>query len=109
MSTDWPGGFYHEESAVVGSYDVALYPEGRDVSSTPAPTHSRTIKNGYRQIHLGKRIMHYTCITLSPTRGEYSAWEDTPPVVSGTVVYASPVLFQSRSTTSKGPTRSIRG
>jgi hypothetical protein len=85
MSTDWPGGFYtyedHEESAVVGSYDVALYPEGRDVSSTPAPTHSRTIKNGYRQIHMGRRIMHCTCITLSPTRGEYSAWEDTPPTV----------------------------
>ena len=33
MSTDWPGGFYTYEdpegSAVVGSYDVALYPEGR--------------------------------------------------------------------------------
>jgi multiple sugar transport system substrate-binding protein len=33
MSTDWPGGFYTyedpETSAVVGSYDVALYPEGR--------------------------------------------------------------------------------
>jgi multiple sugar transport system substrate-binding protein len=32
MSTDWPGGFYTYEdphqSAVVGSYDVALYPEG---------------------------------------------------------------------------------
>lgn len=32
MSTDWPGGFYTyedpETSAVVGSYDVALYPEG---------------------------------------------------------------------------------
>ena len=32
MSTDWPGGFYTyedpERSAVVGSYDVALYPEG---------------------------------------------------------------------------------
>jgi multiple sugar transport system substrate-binding protein len=32
MSTDWPGGFYTyddpEQSAVVGSYDVALYPEG---------------------------------------------------------------------------------
>ena len=33
MSTDWPGGFYTYEdpaaSAVVGSYGVALYPEGR--------------------------------------------------------------------------------
>jgi multiple sugar transport system substrate-binding protein len=33
MSTDWPGGFYTyqdpEQSAIVGSYDVALYPEGR--------------------------------------------------------------------------------
>jgi multiple sugar transport system substrate-binding protein len=33
MSTDWPGGFYTyedpDQSAVVGSYDVALYPEGR--------------------------------------------------------------------------------
>ena len=33
MSTDWPGGFYTyedpEQSAVVGSYGVALYPEGR--------------------------------------------------------------------------------
>jgi multiple sugar transport system substrate-binding protein len=33
MSTDWPGGFYTYEdpgqSAVVGSFDVALYPEGR--------------------------------------------------------------------------------
>lgn len=32
MSTDWPGGFYTYEdpdhSAVVGSYDVALYPKG---------------------------------------------------------------------------------
>jgi multiple sugar transport system substrate-binding protein len=32
MSTDWPGGFYTyedpETSAVAGSYDVALYPEG---------------------------------------------------------------------------------
>ena len=33
MSTDWPGGFYTyedpEQSAVAGSYSVALYPEGR--------------------------------------------------------------------------------
>ncbi len=33
MSTDWPGGFYTyedpDQSAVAGSYDVALYPEGR--------------------------------------------------------------------------------
>jgi multiple sugar transport system substrate-binding protein len=33
MSTDWPGGFYTyedpETSAVAGSYNVALYPEGR--------------------------------------------------------------------------------
>jgi multiple sugar transport system substrate-binding protein len=33
MSTDWPGGFYTYEdpgtSAVAGTYDVALYPEGR--------------------------------------------------------------------------------
>ncbi len=32
MSTDWPGGFYTYEdpgeSVIVGSYDVALYPEG---------------------------------------------------------------------------------
>jgi multiple sugar transport system substrate-binding protein len=32
MSTDWPGGFYTyedpETSAVAGSYDLALYPEG---------------------------------------------------------------------------------
>jgi multiple sugar transport system substrate-binding protein len=32
MATDWPGGFYTyedpEQSAVVGIYDVALYPEG---------------------------------------------------------------------------------
>jgi multiple sugar transport system substrate-binding protein len=32
MSTDWPGSFYTyedpEQSAVVGSYDVALYPQG---------------------------------------------------------------------------------
>src|SRR5215212_1948818 len=32
MSTDWPGGFYTyedpDQSAVSGSYDVALYPEG---------------------------------------------------------------------------------
>jgi multiple sugar transport system substrate-binding protein len=32
MSTDWPGGFYTyedpDQSAVAGSYDVALYPEG---------------------------------------------------------------------------------
>ena len=33
MSTDWPGGFYTyedpEQSSVVGSYDLTLYPEGR--------------------------------------------------------------------------------
>ena len=33
MSTDWPRGFYTyedtEQSSVVGSYDVTLYPEGR--------------------------------------------------------------------------------
>jgi multiple sugar transport system substrate-binding protein len=32
MSTDWPGGFYTyedpEQSAIVGHYDLALYPEG---------------------------------------------------------------------------------
>jgi multiple sugar transport system substrate-binding protein len=32
MSTDWPGGFYTyedpDQSAVAGSYDVALYPQG---------------------------------------------------------------------------------
>jgi multiple sugar transport system substrate-binding protein len=47
MSTDWPGGFYTYEdpatSAVVGSYDVALYPEGRAGRSIYSGCHTFAI------------------------------------------------------------------
>jgi multiple sugar transport system substrate-binding protein len=47
MSTDWPGGFYAYEdpatSAVVGSYDVALYPEGRAGRSIYSGCHTFAI------------------------------------------------------------------
>ena len=47
MSTDWPGGFYTYEdpatSAIVGSYDVALYPEGRAGRSIYSGCHTFAI------------------------------------------------------------------
>ena len=52
MSTDWPGGFYTyedpEQSAVVGSYDVALYPEGRAGRFVYSGSHTFAIPNTAR-------------------------------------------------------------
>jgi multiple sugar transport system substrate-binding protein len=52
MSTDWPGGFYTyedpEQSAVVGSYDVALYPEGRAGRFVYSSSHTFAIPSTVR-------------------------------------------------------------
>ncbi len=52
MSTDWPGGFYTyedpEESAVVGRYSVALYPEGRAGRFVYSSSHTFAIPNTVR-------------------------------------------------------------
>ena len=52
MSTDWPGGFYTYEdpnqSAVVGSYDVALYPEGRAGRFVYSSSHTFAIPSTVR-------------------------------------------------------------
>jgi multiple sugar transport system substrate-binding protein len=52
MSTDWPGGFYTyedpEQSAVVGSYDVALYPEGRAGRHVYSSSHTFAIPETVR-------------------------------------------------------------
>jgi multiple sugar transport system substrate-binding protein len=52
MSTDWPGGFYTyedpEQSAVVGSYDVALYPEGQAGRFVYSSSHTFAIPSTVR-------------------------------------------------------------
>jgi multiple sugar transport system substrate-binding protein len=52
MSTDWPGGFYTyedpEESAVVGRYDVSLYPEGRAGRFIYSGSHTFAVPNTVR-------------------------------------------------------------
>jgi multiple sugar transport system substrate-binding protein len=52
MSTDWPGGFYTyedpDQSAVVGSYDVALYPEGRAGRFIYSSSHTFSIPSTVR-------------------------------------------------------------
>ena len=52
MSTDWPGGFYTYEdpkqSAVVGSYDVALYPRGRAGRCVYSGSHTFAIPSTVR-------------------------------------------------------------
>ena len=52
MSTDWPGGFYTyedpEQSSVVGSYDVALYPEGRAGRFVYSSSHTFAIPSTVR-------------------------------------------------------------
>jgi multiple sugar transport system substrate-binding protein len=52
MSTDWPGGFYTyedpDQSAVVGSYGVALYPEGRSGRFVYSSSHTFAIPETVR-------------------------------------------------------------
>src|SRR5215212_1381861 len=52
MSTDWPGGFYTyedpEQSSVVGSYDVTLYPEGRAGRFVYSSSHTFAIPSTVR-------------------------------------------------------------
>ncbi len=52
MSTDWPGGFYTyedpDQSAVVGSYNVALYPEGRAGRFVYSSSHTFAIPSTVR-------------------------------------------------------------
>lgn len=52
MSTDWPGGFYTyedpDESAVAGSYDVALYPEGQAGRYVYSSSHTFAIPHTVR-------------------------------------------------------------
>ena len=52
MSTDWPGGFYTyedpDQSAVVGRYDVCLYPEGRAGRFIYSGSHTFAIPNTVR-------------------------------------------------------------
>jgi multiple sugar transport system substrate-binding protein len=52
MSSDWPGGFYTYEdpnqSEVVDSFDVALYPEGRAGRFIYSSSHTFAIPNSVR-------------------------------------------------------------
>jgi multiple sugar transport system substrate-binding protein len=52
MSTDWPGAFYTyedpEQSSVVGSYDVTLYPEGRAGRFVYSSSHTFAIPSTVR-------------------------------------------------------------
>ena len=52
MSTDWPGGFYTyedpDQSAVAGSYNVALYPEGRAGRFVYSSSHTFAIPSTVR-------------------------------------------------------------
>jgi multiple sugar transport system substrate-binding protein len=63
MSTDWPGGFYTYEdpevSAVVGSYDVALYPEGRAGRFVYSGSHTFAIPVTVRDRSAAVELLRY--------------------------------------------------
>jgi multiple sugar transport system substrate-binding protein len=63
MSTDWPGGFYTyedpEQSAVVGSYDVALYPEGRAGRFIYSSSHTFAIPNTVRDRPTAVKLLRF--------------------------------------------------
>src|SRR5215211_7811557 len=63
MSTDWPGGFYTyedpEQSTVVGSYDVALYPEGRAGRSIYSSSHTFAIPATVRDRPAALELLHF--------------------------------------------------
>jgi multiple sugar transport system substrate-binding protein len=63
MSTDWPGGFYTyedpDQSAVVGSYDVALYPEGRAGRFVYSSSHTFAIPSTVRDRPAAVELLHF--------------------------------------------------
>jgi multiple sugar transport system substrate-binding protein len=63
MSTDWPGSFYTYEdpevSAVVGSYDVGLYPEGRAGRFVYSGSHSFAIPSTVRDRPAAVELLHF--------------------------------------------------
>jgi multiple sugar transport system substrate-binding protein len=63
MSTDWPGGFYTyedpEQSAVVGSYDVALYPEGRAGRFVYSGSHTFAIPTTVRDRQAALELLRF--------------------------------------------------
>jgi multiple sugar transport system substrate-binding protein len=63
MSTDWPGGFYTYEdpegSAVVNSYDVALYPEGRAGRFVYSSSHTFAIPITVRDRSAAGELLRY--------------------------------------------------
>ena len=63
MSTDWPGGFYTyedpEQSAVVGSYDVALYPEGRAGRFVYSGSHTFAIPTTVRDRRAALELLRF--------------------------------------------------
>jgi multiple sugar transport system substrate-binding protein len=63
MSTDWPGGFYTyedpEQSAVVGSYDVALYPEGRSGRFVYSGSHTFAIPTTVRDRRAALELLRF--------------------------------------------------
>ena len=75
MSTDWPGGFYTYEdpegSAIVGSYDVALYPEGtcRPLHLLQLP-HLRDTGHGPRPARCGRAAPFPHLARVAGVRGQ---------------------------------------
>jgi multiple sugar transport system substrate-binding protein len=63
MSTDWPGGFYTyedpQESAVVGRYSVALYPEGRTGRFIYSSSHTFAIPHTVRDRPAALALLHF--------------------------------------------------
>ena len=63
MSTDWPGGFYTyedpEQSAVVGSYDVTLYPEGRSGRFVYSGSHTFAIPTTVRDRQAALELLRF--------------------------------------------------
>ena len=63
MSTDWPGGFYTyadpEESEIVGSYDIAPYPEGRAGRFIYSGSHTFAIPNTVRDRPAAVELLHF--------------------------------------------------
>jgi multiple sugar transport system substrate-binding protein len=63
MSTDWPGGFYTyedpEQSSVVGSYDVTLYPEGRAGRFVYSSSHTFAIPGTVRDRPAAVKLLRF--------------------------------------------------
>jgi multiple sugar transport system substrate-binding protein len=80
MFTDWPGGFYTYEdpkqSAVVGSYDVALYPRGRAGRCVYSGSHTFAIPSTVRDRPAAVELLRFLTSRESQA---FEVWLGTLP------------------------------